>query len=107
MHSKTTAELYETMEPEAQLKHLLRLSFNLTVVARNTYAAGANDVDRPKALRGIVEICHKVLGRIQSISNGGFSVPITDFWSSIYAVAEIYDCLFELENAVAFSFEGT
>lgn len=105
MDSHGLARRHEMMEPANQLKFLLRLSFNLTVVARNTYVAGKDDVDRPKALRGIVEICHKTIGRIESLSNGEYIIPSADFFGSIYGVADIYGCLFELENAIAFSAE--
>ena len=103
MNGKQFVQNLEMLGVEEECKFLIKLTFNLTVVARNTYTAGKDEVDRPKALRGIVEIIHKSIARAQSLSSGLFNVAATDFGEVIFGIACTYGCLFELENAIAFS----
>jgi hypothetical protein len=63
-----------TTERKARL--LGRLSFELTIAARDTYVAGSEDVAAPAQLRAFNEIQHRVAGCLQELLSG----RSTDIW---------------------------
>lgn len=94
------------MSNDLLARYLVDFAFNLTIMARNTYVAGSDEVDRPTALRGIVEISHRVLGRALHVINNAERISTDVFVNALYGLAANYGCVFELENAVVFSFEN-
>ena len=54
---------------EAQLRFLARLSFELTVVGRNSYEAGTDDLTHPRELRRVNEIQHRVAACLSQLLN--------------------------------------
>ncbi len=98
--------IQERLSGEQLAKFLVRFAFNLTVVARNTYVTGSDMVDKPKALRGINEIEHRVLGRALHVWDDTWRNDPDTFGDMIFELANIYGCVFELENAIAFSAEN-
>ncbi|MTV37560.1 hypothetical protein [Duganella radicis] len=100
------ASMIEAMPINERARYLNSLAFHLTVVARNTYVPAENAVERPVALRGVVEISHRVLSRVLTLQRGEDIVSADSFLTMLFGLAQIYDCVFELENALAFSAES-
>jgi len=68
--AKAAQELFAKLEPVAQLRLLALFGHELTIVARETYEAGSEDVVEPQRLRRINEIQHRVLGHINKLLDG-------------------------------------
>lgn len=85
---------------------LTSLAFNLTIVARNTYVVDSDSIANPKGLRGINEICHKVLSRALSVWAGAWRHTPEAFCDLIFEMANTYGCFNELEAAIAFATEN-
>jgi hypothetical protein len=103
MDNETLSRIFDGLIPTQREEFLISLAFNLTVVARNTYVAGTDEVDRPRALRGIVEASHKVVGILNSKRD--LNGRAFDFFDSLHQTAKHHGCDFELENAISFVLE--
>ncbi len=99
-------DIQNRLSGEQLVKFLVSFAFNLTVTARNSYTVSEDTVDRPKALRGINEIVHRVLSRAMNVWDDKWRHAPDAFGDMIFELANIYGCVFELENAIAFSAES-
>jgi len=99
-------DLENKLSREQLVRFLMRFAFNLTVVARNCYQVGGDDVEKPKALRGINEMEHRVLSYARHMLNGTQGCPYSSLASQVVELAKLYGCTFELENALSFSLEN-
>jgi hypothetical protein len=63
-------ELFAKLDAPAQLRLLARFGHELTIVARDTYDAGTDDVLEPQRLRRINEIQHRVFDHITKLLAG-------------------------------------
>jgi hypothetical protein len=66
---EAAAALYSSLNRTAQVKLLSRFGFNLTVAARDTYAAGSEALSDPRRLRQINEVQHRVFSHIGKLIN--------------------------------------
>lgn len=55
---------------ECQLRFLARLSFGLTVVGRDSYEVGTDDLTHPRQLRRVNEIQHRVAACLSQLLDG-------------------------------------
>src|SRR5262249_47705288 len=55
---------------EKRFNFLLRFSYTLPIVARDTYAAGEDGLTHPPRLRRINEVQHRVLGFLIALQQG-------------------------------------
>lgn len=53
-------EWIQHIKPEAALRFLARLSWEITIAGRNSYEAGTDDLINPRQLRRVNEIQHRV-----------------------------------------------
>ena len=106
MNHSSLSDVMNRLSDEELPKFLVRFAYNLTVVARNTYVAGGNTLEKPTAMRGLNEIAHRVLAYALHAFNAKQVQLPDEFAQKIFALAELYDCVFELESAVAFSLEN-
>jgi hypothetical protein len=72
-----------TIPLESQLRFLARLSFELTVVGRNSYEASTVELIDPPQLRQVNEIQHRVTACLSQLLNGtcpeGFVTSMADW----------------------------
>jgi hypothetical protein len=53
-------EWIENLTPDFAVRFLARLSWEITIVGRNSYAAGTDELADPRQLRRVNEILHRV-----------------------------------------------
>jgi hypothetical protein len=82
---------------------ILKLTFNLTVTARNAYIIHEDGVDRPEILRGINELQHRLLGRVLAMNSDRYLAASVEFADKLYAISELYSCIAEFETAIQFT----
>ena len=69
MNAEAATALYSSLNRAAQVKLLCRFGFNLTVVARDTYEVGTEELIDPRRLRQINEVQHQIFGHIGKLLN--------------------------------------
>jgi hypothetical protein len=60
----------ESLDLDDKLRFLARLSFEITIVGRNSYEAGTNELIAQAELRRINEIQHRVTACLSQLLNG-------------------------------------
>jgi hypothetical protein len=58
---------YSSLSDDEKLEFLLHLSHELTIVARDTYAVGSEEVVHPARLRALNEIQHRLLAHARAL----------------------------------------
>lgn len=55
---------------QSRLRFVARLSFELTIAGRSSYEAGTDELARPRQLRLVNEIQHRVISCLSQLVNG-------------------------------------
>jgi hypothetical protein len=89
-----------TLEQKARL--VARLSFELTIAARDTYIPGTNDIASPQQLRAYNEMQHRVSACLCELLDG----RTTDIWvwPVLSESAEVAGCSKEVTRACVRAF---
>jgi hypothetical protein len=91
-----------TLEQKALL--VARLSFELTIAARNTYIPGTEDVAEPRQIRAYNEMQHRVAACVCELLSGT-STEVW-LWDYIDEAAEVAGCRDEVTGACVRAFGG-
>ena len=93
--------LFYTRLPDVQeqVGFLLKLSFYMTISARDTYVIQSDAVAMPTRLRGINEIQHKILGQALNLLSNRNKYPSDVFVGVLYDIAQTFGCIGDLESA--------
>lgn len=89
MELDSMISIFSSFETEEQVSVLATLAFELTILARDTYAVGSEAVSQSKQLRVYNEMQHKLLGQLCKIlSHDKTRYPDDVFFTIISAMAE-------------------
>jgi hypothetical protein len=69
LNAEAATNLFRKLDAAAQVKLLTSFGHELTIIARDTYEAGTEEVLEPQRLRRINEIQHRVFGHIDKLLN--------------------------------------
>ena len=102
----TLLRRYEQQAPQQEMKFLASLIFNLSMVARDSYAPGQNtsgllDSDRGRAFN---EMIHRTSAQLLQLLGFGRSYPTETFFKIILETAEPAGCKDDLFWAIESSF---
>ena len=90
MNLEDIAKAATQFSPEQKRRLLARLSFELTIVARDTYVPSSEDIAAPQQLRSFNEIQHRVTScLLELLDNRGDDLWI---WPVISEFAEATGC---------------
>src|ERR1700743_2257665 len=90
MNLEDIARAAKQLSPEQKQRFLARLSFELTIAARDTYLPGSEDIAAPQQLRSINEIQHRVTGcLLELLDNRNDDLWI---WPAMSEFAEATGC---------------
>lgn len=64
---KAANEIFADWNADQRIQFLLSLANELTIVARETYEVGSDDVQRPPDLRRYNEVLHRVLANLRDL----------------------------------------
>ena len=89
---------------EQKTRLVARLSFELTITARETYVPGTEDIAAPGQIRAYNEMQHRVSACLCELLDG----RTTDIWiwSSIAELAEMARCGAQVTRACLRAFQG-
>jgi hypothetical protein len=90
MNIEDIARAATQLSPEQKRRLLARLSFELTIAARETYLPGSEDIAAPQQLRSLNEIQHRVTScLLELLDNGNDDLWM---WPVISEFAEASGC---------------
>jgi hypothetical protein len=90
MNIEDIARTATQLSPEQKRRFFARLSFELTIKARDTYVPGSEDIAEPRQLRSFNEIQHRVTScLLKLLDNGNDDLWI---WPVISEFAEEERC---------------
>jgi len=85
MNTKEALEIFSDLSSEEKANFLARLAFELTIMARDTYEVGTDDLTNPKLMRSINEIQHRILSQLSAIlRNDKNRYPDEVFWQIVF-----------------------
>jgi len=70
------ASVAARLNPSQKQRLLVRLSFELTIAARDTYVPGTEEIAAPRQIRALNEIQHRVTGCLLDLVDS----PSADLW---------------------------
>jgi hypothetical protein len=92
----------EGMDRKGKSCILIRLAFELTVLARDTYEPGTREVSDPSRLRAINEIMHRLTRRILNlVREDPDDWKEVEFWQMLSELSTTGDCLDDLIAAAS------
>ena len=75
MLDNSMKEFFARQAVQSKIQVLAQLSFELTIAARDTYAAGTEMVNNPVRLRQFNEVQHQIAGYLCALVNGTERYP--------------------------------
>jgi len=67
MDTPRLVDVFRSLPTAAQIEALVRLAYELTMVARDTYEASSLELRHPQRLRCLNEIQHRVAGHVLAL----------------------------------------
>jgi hypothetical protein len=96
----TLAKRLEELDRHAKASILMRLTYEMTLRARDTYEPGTMGVSDPGRLRAINEVMHRVTRRLLNLHQGNEDDwSEAEFWQALRELSQQGGCLDALVEA--------
>ncbi len=106
MNCSETIKLYSTLSLEIQIRFLVLLSYELTIMGRDTYEADSNEIAYGEKMRGINEIQHAVSQTIlKLLENDPKRWPDSTVIKIIYETGDTYHVSSYINYSVEHAFK--
>jgi len=89
MNKKDVIEIYSDLSNDEKANFLACLAFELTIVARDSYEVGTDDLTDSKEMRLINEIQHRILSQLSAVlRNDERRYPDEVFWQIVFGYSQ-------------------
>jgi len=103
---QATLNAIAAKSPQQLMQFVVLLAFEVSITARATYVQGSTEVLWPTALRGLMEINHRILGWTRDLLREAEGRSVETCVVQLYELARDYDCADEFNCAISYALEN-